>query len=256
MRFARARVLITGGASGIGAHVAGRFLAEGARVAIIDASEPAVADFAAAHPDAHALCADVADPTALAGATDVLDRDWGGVDIACAFAGTGGPAGRIEDLDPADWAQCLSVNLGGAFLTAQWAARHMRPAGRGVILLMSSTAGLFAYPGRAPYATAKAGIVALMKSLASDLGPDGVRVNAIAPGAVDGPRMEHVVAMEAQARGVAPDVIRRLYAEGTALKTWVTPDDVAETTLFLASDAAARISGQVLAVDGHTETLS
>ena len=256
MRFADRRVLITGGASGIGAVLAARFADEGARIAVCDADPEAMAGFSGKHPKAITAVADVSDETAMAGFLTLVDQAWDGVDVVIANAGSGGPAGAIETISYDEWTACLAVNLGGAFLTSRWAAGHMRRAGQGVILLMSSTAGLFAYPGRAPYAVAKAGIVTLMTSLASDLGPDGVRVNAIAPGAVTGVRMDRVVAMEAAAHDVSQDDIRRRYVDGVAMKTWVTSDDVAEMALFLASDAAARISGQVIAVDGHTETIT
>ena len=187
---------------------------------------------------------------------DRLDADWGGIDILCANAGTGGPAGAIETLDLEGWRACLSVNLDGAFLACRWAAAHMKKQKQGVILLTSSTAGLFGYPYRAPYAAAKWGIVGLTKTLAMELGPHGVRVNAICPGSVEGDRMNRVLAAEAKARGTTVDEMRAVYVRGVSLKTWVTADEVADAALFLASDAAAKISGLAMPVDGHTETLN
>ena len=131
----------------------------------------------------------------------------------------------------------------------------MRATGQGLIVLTSSTAGQFGYPLRSPYATAKWGIVGLTKTLAMELGPAGVRVNAICPGAVEGDRMDRVVAMEAAASGEPEEVVRAQYVKGVSLRTWVTPDDVADTVLWLASPQAQRISGQIMAIDGHTETL-
>jgi NAD(P)-dependent dehydrogenase (short-subunit alcohol dehydrogenase family) len=101
--------------------------------------------------------------------------------------------------------------------------------------------------------TAKWGIVGLTKALASELGPAGVRVNAICPGAVEGPRMDRAVAMEAAARGVSLEEVREGFTEGVALRSFVTAVDVAAMALFLASDGAARVTGQAIAVDGHTE---
>ena len=176
--------------------------------------------------------------------------------MVAANAGIGGPAGAIEDLGLAEWRACLSVNLDGAFLTAQWAARVMKAQGAGLLLLTSSTAGLFGYPMRSPYATAKWGIIGLMKTLAMELGPFGVRVNALCPGAVEGPRMDRVVTAEARAHGEDEAAIRRRYVEGVSLKTWVTAEDVAAMAAFLASPIGAKISGQALAIDGHTETLA
>ena len=187
---------------------------------------------------------------------DRVEADWGGADIVCANAGIGGPAGQIEDLALDDWRDCLSVNLDGAFLTCRWAARVMRAQGSGVILITSSVSGLFGFPQRSPYVAAKWGLVGLTKALASELGPAGVRVNAICPGAVEGPRMDRVVAMEAEARGVSAETVRDGFAQGAALRRFVRVEEVAATALFLASDAAAAITGQALAVDGHTERVT
>ncbi|MEO0992119.1 MAG: SDR family oxidoreductase, partial [Pseudomonadota bacterium] len=120
----------------------------------------------------------------------------------------------------------------------------------------SSTAGLAGYPYRSPYASAKWAIVGLTKTLAMELGPAGIRVNAICPGAVEGPRMDRVVAKEAAAMGMDEAAVRELYVKGVSMRSWVTADEVADTVEFLASDAAAKISGQILAIDGHTETLA
>lgn len=227
------------------------FRAAGDRVAVCDIDEGAVADAAVA--GFRAEVADVTDPVSIDAFLDRLEADWGGADVVCANAGIGGPAGRIEALALDDWRACLAVNLDGAFLTCRWAARVMRAQGSGVILLTSSVSGLFGFPFRTPYVAAKWGIVGLAKALASELGPSGVRVNAICPGAVEGPRMDRVVAMEAEARGVSPDEVRAGFTDGVALRRFVTADDVAAMALFLASDGAAAITGQALAVDGHTE---
>lgn len=248
-----ARVLVTAGASGIGLTLALRFAATGARVAVCDLDPNAVA----AVPDGIlAMEADVTDEAAMAAVFDHLDNAWGGVDVLCANAGTGGPAGAVETLDLIGWRACLSANLDGAFLACRWAAGHMKAQRAGLILLTSSTSGLMGCPNRSPYVTAKWGVIGLMKTLAMELGPHGVRVNALCPGAVEGDRMERVLALEAEARGTDIGKVRQIYVEGTSLRTWVTADDVADTALFLASPAGAKISGQALAIDGHTETLN
>lgn len=249
------RVVITGGASGIGLRFAQRFSERGDRVALCDADGAAVERAAAAHPDMIAMQADVTDEADMSAFLGRVEEAWGGADVVCANAGTGGPAGRIEDLDYDAWAGCVGVNLFGAFLVCRWAARVMRAQGSGLILLTSSTSGLHGVPYRSPYAAAKWGIVGLTKTLAMELGPAGVRVNALAPGAVEGERMERVLAMEAEAGGKTVQQVREQYVAGTSLRSWVTADDIADTALFLASPAATRISGQVLAVDGHTESM-
>lgn len=250
------RVVITGGASGIGARMAERFAEAGDRVAVCDADAVAVAAFGAKHPEIRAGVADVRDEAAMDGFLAGVEADWGGADVVCANAGTGGPAGRIETLGLPDWRDCISVNLDGAYLACRWAARVMRGQGSGLIVLTSSTSGQWGHPNRAPYATAKWGLIGLMKTLAMELGPAGVRVNAICPGAVEGERMERMLRNQAAASGKDAETIRRDYAAGTSMKTWVTADDVAETVLWLASPGAAKISGQAIAIDGHTETNS
>ncbi|MEQ9260868.1 MAG: SDR family oxidoreductase [Roseovarius sp.] len=249
------RVVITGGASGIGLRMAERFAERGERVAICDADPLAVARAAEAHPDWIAHQADVTDEAAMAAFLEAVEGEWGGVDVLCANAGTGGPAGRIETLDYAGWQACIAVNLHGAFLACRWGAGLMRAQGSGLILLTSSTSGFHGVPHRAPYVAAKWALVGLMKTLAMELGPAGVRVNAIAPGAVEGPRMERVVQMEAAASGESEQTVRRIYAKGTSLRTWVTADDIADMALFLASPGASKVTGQLLAVDGHTESM-
>jgi NAD(P)-dependent dehydrogenase (short-subunit alcohol dehydrogenase family) len=250
------RVVITGGGAGLGRAMAEAFLAEGDRVAVCDADADAVAELRAAVPGILSETADVTDPAALGAFLAALEAEWGGADVVCANAGTGGPAGRIEDIGYEAWRHCIAVNLDGAFLTCRWAAPVMRRQGGGLILLTSSISGLFGFPQRTPYVAAKWAIVGLTKALASELGPAGVRVNAICPGAVEGPRMDRVISMEASARGLSEDDVRRGFTEGVALRRFVTSGEVAAMALFLASEGAGAITGQALVVDGHTERVT
>lgn len=247
------RVVITGGGSGLGLAMARAFLHAGDRVAVCDTDADAVA---ALPEELFAGVADVSSEAAMDNFFARLEAAWGGADVVVANAGIGGPAGPVETLDLADWQRCLSVNLDGKFLTCRWAARVMKAQGSGLILLTSSVSGLFGFPWRTPYVASKWGIVGLTKALASELGPHGVRVNAICPGAVEGPRMDRVVAMEAMARCESEAAVRAGFAQGTALRRFVTAEEVAATALFLASPGAAAISGQALAVDGHNERVT
>ena len=250
------RVLVTAGASGIGRAIAEKFIEDGARVALCDVDRSALDLMTDTHPGVTACHADVTDEAEMFGFLGQVEDSFGGIDVVCANAGTGGPAGRIETLDYAEWQACIATNLHGSFLTCRWAARLMRAQGHGLICLTSSTAGQMGYPLRSPYAAAKWGVVGLTKTLAMELGPAGVRVNAICPGAVEGPRMDRVIANEAAARGLDEDEVRQSYVKGVSMKTWVTAQDIANMVGFLASPAGAKISGQILAVDGHTETLA
>jgi NAD(P)-dependent dehydrogenase (short-subunit alcohol dehydrogenase family) len=131
----------------------------------------------------------------------------------------------------------------------------MKAEGSGCIINIASTAGILGFPNRTPYAASKWAIVGLTKSLAMEAGPAGIRVNAIAPGPVEGDRMDRVVAAAAKTYGSSEGEVRENYYRTNSLRTFIPADDIAETAVFLASDAGARISGQVIAVDGHTETL-
>jgi len=243
------RVLITAGAGGIGRAMAEAFGAAGARVWVTDIDETALAGCPA---DWGRTCADVTDEAAVENLFARIAATWGGIDVLCANAGIAGPTAAIEDIALADWRRCVEVNLDGAFLVAKHAAPGMKARRSGAMLLTSSTAGFFGYPKRAPYAAAKWAVIGLMKTLAMELGPFGVRVNALAPGAVEGPRMEGVMEREAAARGMTRDEVHAGYASGTSMRTWVTGADIAAMAVFLASPAARFVSGQVIAVDGHT----
>lgn len=244
------RVLITAGASGIGRAMADKFADSGARVWIVDIDAGALSSC----PDTwRKSCLDVTDEDAVRDLFGEIERDWGGLDTLCANAGIAGPTAKVENIGLNDWRRCLSVNLDGPFLFAQNAARMMKPAGAGSIILTSSTAGIYGYPNRAAYAAAKWGVIGFMKTLAMELGPFGIRANAICPGGVEGPRMEGVMMREAAEKGTTRDAIYEGYTSGVSMKSFVWPEDVAEMAAFLASDGARLVSGQVIAVDGHTE---
>lgn len=244
------RVLITAGASGIGRAMGEKFSANGDRVWIADIDAAALQDC----PDTwRKSCLDVTDEDAVGALFAEVTAELGGLDTLCANAGIAGPTAKVENVGLDEWRRCLSVNLDGPFLFAQNAARMMKDAGEGAIILTSSTAGIYGYPNRSPYAAAKWGVIGFMKTLAMELGPFGIRANAICPGGVEGPRMEGVMLREAAEKGTTRDAIYEGYTSGASMKTFVWPEDVAEMAAFLASDGARYVSGQVIAVDGHTE---
>ncbi|WP_171099502.1 SDR family oxidoreductase [Ruegeria sp. HKCCD7255] len=242
------RVLVTAGASGVGRAMAEAFDRAGYDVWVSDIDPAALA---AVPGHWHAHHADVSDETQMRALFDAI-RAADGLDVLCANAGIAGPTDAIEDIDLNAWRTCVSVNLDGAFLAAKHATPLMKVAGSGSFILTSSTAGQHGYPFRAPYAAAKWAVIGLMKTLAMELGPHGIRVNAICPGAVEGPRMEGVLTREAAAKGMTRDQVYRGYASGTAMGRFVEAHDIANMAVFLASDAARLVSGQVIAVDGFT----
>ncbi|MBL9046337.1 MAG: SDR family oxidoreductase [Tabrizicola sp.] len=243
------RVLITAGANGIGLVMARTFADAGYRVWVTDVDQGAVAALPAG---IRGTVCDASSEPAMEMLFAEIAADWGGLDVLCANAGIKGPTAAIEDMPLEGWHQCLGVNLDGAMLAAKHGARLMKPAGRGVMIFTSSTAGLYGVPYRAPYVAAKWAVIGLMKTVAMELGPFGIRANAICPGSVNGPRIDKVIEAEAAAKGTSPDVIRQGYASGTALKRLSDPEDVAHMALFLASDGARMVSGQAMTVDGFT----
>lgn len=243
------RVLITAGASGIGRAMAEGFAETGARVWVADIDGDALAGCPS---DWGRNRVDVTHEPAMATLFDDIAREWGGLDVLCANAGIAGPTAPVDSVSLQDWRTCIAVNLDGAFLAAKYAAPMMKRQRAGVMILTSSTAGQHGYPGRSPYAAAKWGVIGLAKTLAMELGPSGVRVNTICPGAVEGPRMEGVLEREAAAKGMTRDEVYAGYASGTSMQRFIEGQDIAGMAVFLASDAARLVSGQVIAVDGHT----
>lgn len=245
-----ARVLITAGGSGIGRAMAEGFAAAGHQVWVTDVNADSLSDLPAGW---QASVVDAADEDSVAALFAEVREQWGGLDVLCANAGIAGPTALVEDIALEDWRKCVSVNLEGCFLAAKYAAPLMKAARAGSIIVTSSTAGQYGYPNRAPYASAKWAVIGLMKTLAMELGPYGVRANAICPGAVEGPRMEGVLEREAAAKGMSRDQVYEGYASGTSMRSFVEARDIANMAVFLGSDAARLVSGQVIAVDGHTE---
>lgn len=245
------RVLITAGASGLGAAIAAAFCEVGARVVICDLDQRALDLFAGAHPDVDARCVDISD----AAAVERLFAGLDGLDVLINNAGIAGPTGPIDTLQIDDIRRTLDVDVMGQFLTIRCAAPLLRASGAGAIINVSSVAGRLGYALRTPYAAAKWGIVGLTASLAKEMGPDGIRVNAILPGPVRGPRMEGVIRDRAAAQGVTFEAMEAEYLSNISLRRMVGPEDVASLALFLCSAAGGNISGQAISVCGNVETL-
>ena len=244
------RVLVTAGASGIGHAMAEAFAAQGAKVWVTDIDQAALNSVDPQWRSSQTDASSAADMTAL---FSEISKEWGGLDVLCANAGIAGPTALIEDVTLDAWRQCIAVNLEGAFLAAKLAAPLMKAQRNGCMIFTSSTAGLYGYPNRSPYSAAKWAIIGLMKTVAMELGPFGIRANAICPGSVEGPRMERVLAKEAAIKGTTRDAIYKGYASGTSMQTFVEAKDIAAMATFLASEGGRYVSGQAIAVDGHTE---
>jgi NAD(P)-dependent dehydrogenase (short-subunit alcohol dehydrogenase family) len=249
------RVLITAGASGIGLATARAFAREGADVFICDVDTAALDSVAASDPQLGQAVCEVADPEAIARLVDTAAATLGGLDALVNNAGIAGPTAPCEEVTLADWQRTLAVDLTGTFLCTQRAIPWLKASDNPSIANLSSAAGRFGFPNRSPYAAAKWGVIGFTKSLAIELGDAGVRVNAICPGSVAGPRIDAVYANKAKLRGVAPSVVRDEALAKTSLKRLVSADDIAHLIVFLASPLGRNISGQALPVDADTHAL-
>lgn len=249
------RVLVTAGASGIGAAIARAFSEAGASVHICDIDRGAIDRLTQALPG---VTATVADASVERDVGLVLEdvRASGGLDVLVNNAGIAGPTGPIDDISASQWQRTVDVNLSSQFLFARHAVPLLRQSVHSPsIIAMSSVAGRLGYAYRTPYASTKWGVVGLMKSLAIELGPAGVRVNAILPGTVEGERMSGVIAARAATTGVSAEAMRAQYLQKISLRRMVTPEDVAAMALFLSAPAARNITGQAISVDGNLEYL-
>jgi NAD(P)-dependent dehydrogenase (short-subunit alcohol dehydrogenase family) len=250
------RVLVTAGANGIGAAIARAFHEAGSHVHVCDIDRAALDRMSSESPG---ITGSMADASVAADVDlvfdDVLGR-LGGLDVLVSNVGIAGPTGAIEEIDAAGWERTMAVNLGSQYYVARRAVPLLKasPVG-GSLIAMSSVAGRLGYAYRTPYAASKWGVIGLMKSLAIELGPQGVRVNAILPGTVEGDRMNAVIGARAAALGLGVAEVRAQYLDKISLRRMVTADDVAALALFLSSPAARNLTGQAISVDGNLEVL-
>ena len=250
------RVLVTAGAGGIGREVALGFVREGARVHVCDLDAEALAALAGTEPAITGEVCDVADRGAVGRVVASAAAALGGLDVLVNNAGIAGPTGPVEEIDPAAWDRCLAVCLTSQFEFARLCVPLLRRAGGGSIVNLSSAAGRLGFPLRSPYAAAKWGVIGLTKSLAVELGPAAIRVNAILPGIVEGERIRRVFADKGRARGVPAAQVEAEALAGVSLGAMVTPQQIADQILFLASERGRTITGQAISVCGDTRILA
>jgi NAD(P)-dependent dehydrogenase (short-subunit alcohol dehydrogenase family) len=247
--------LVTGAASGLGCGIAQGLVEAGAAVAFCDVDQPGAEAAAAASTEprrALPVRMDVTDEAAVAEGFDQVLCRWGGVDIVVCAAGIAPPY-ELVDMPLDKWRLALEINLTGYFLVAREAARIMRAQGDGgSMIIVSSKTGLDASRANSAYNATKAGELHLMRGWALELGPDGIRVNAVAPGNVfEGSRIwnPEYIKVCADKRGIKPEEVIPYYTSLTALKREVKRSDVAGAVVFLCSDRARCITGQTLVVD-------
>lgn len=250
------RVIVTAGASGIGRAIAERFHEEGARVHVCDIVPKAIKELRRGRPEISAAVCDVADRGEVGAYFAAALDELGGLDCLVNNAGIAGPTGGVEKIDPADWDRTLEVNITGQFNCARLAVSHLASSPNASIINLSSSAGRLGFPMRAPYAASKWAVVGFTKSLSMELGDRNIRVNAILPGLVAGPRIDKVLADKAAARGISQDEMRARALSQASIKVLVEPGDIASMTAYLASPFARTISGQAISICGDLQALS
>jgi NAD(P)-dependent dehydrogenase (short-subunit alcohol dehydrogenase family) len=249
------RVLVTAGAAGIGRSIALAFQSEGAKVHICDVDAKALATFTAANPGISASHADVSDRGQVARLFEEALQALGGLDVLINNAGIAGPTGAVDEIAPEDWDRCLAINITGQFNCARLAVPHLKKSHNASIINMSSSAGRLGFALRTPYAASKWAAVGFSKSLAIELGGSGIRVNTIQPGLVEGERINRVLEAKAKARGISFEAMREEALSVVSLHTTVTPEQIADTIIFLCSRRGATISGQAISVCGDIQML-
>jgi NAD(P)-dependent dehydrogenase (short-subunit alcohol dehydrogenase family) len=241
--------IVTGGGSGIGEATAKVFAEAGATVVVTGRrSEPL--EQVAKEIGGHAMACDVSDQAQVRTMFAQALQITGQIDILLNNAGGAGPIAPVAEVDMEAWIQCMNINLVGAMFCLQEAARIMGAQKSGSIINMSSLMGIQGYPMRSAYVASKFALIGITETMARELGPLNVRVNALMPGAVSGENMDRILARRAEAEGrFAEEIERENYTDVAALKRWVSPEEVGRAALYYASDLSSAITGDKMKVD-------
>lgn len=249
------RVIVTAGASGIGLETARAFVGEGARVHVCDIDAEAVAGLAQTDPALGRTVCDVADRAAVARLFDEAISGLGGLDVLVNNAGIAGPTEPVDQIDPEAWERCVDVCLTSQFNCTRLAVAHLKESDNASIINLSSAAGKLGFALRTPYAAAKWGVIGFTKSLAVELGPHGIRANAILPGVVEGERIQRVFEGKARARNISVEEVEAEALSRVSMRTMVSARQLADQILFLCSPRGRTISGQAVSVCGDIQML-
>jgi NAD(P)-dependent dehydrogenase (short-subunit alcohol dehydrogenase family) len=250
------RVLITAGAGGIGKEIASAYAAIGAKVCVCDINGAALAAAAKEIPGLKTIVCDVSKRADIERMVAAAVEDLGGLDVLVNNAGIAGPTAPVETADPEQWEAVMTVDVIGTFHVTRLSIPHLKKSPAGSIVVMSSLGGRFGYPNRSAYCTAKMGLIGFAKTLSRELGQYNIRVNAVAPGAVGGDRIERVLQGRAEADHKTLEQEQEAAMSIQSIKRFVDPKDIAALILFLTSDAGKSISGQVLPIDNDAQTSS
>jgi NAD(P)-dependent dehydrogenase (short-subunit alcohol dehydrogenase family) len=246
-------VLVTGGADSVGRVMAERFSARGDRVHICDVRPDALAATLAANPDMRGTLADVGDADALARVVADATAWLGDISVLVNNVGIGGPRAAIEDITLADWQRTLAVNVTAMFQAMKLVVPGMKRRGGGAIVNFSTGSTRTRLPNRTAYVVSKFAVEGLTLNAARELGPHGIRVNAILPGMIDNARMQGIIAAKSEETGRPAADIEADYLKFISLRAKTQPADLAEMVLFLASAPGKLITGELIAVSGNLE---
>lgn len=247
------RVLITAGAAGIGREFARAFAANGAKVFVCDIDDKALAAIEKEIPGLTARRCDMGRRAEIEAMVPAAVDALGGLDVLINNAGIAGLTLPVEQYPPDDWDQVVAVNITAMFDVSRLAIPHLKKSGAGSIINMSSIAGRYGFANRSPYAATKWAVIGFTKTLAMELGPHGIRANAIAPGAVEGERIVRVFQGRAQISGRSMEEVKADAFAAQSIDGFIDPKDIAQLALFLASPAAKSISGQVVPIDNDRQ---
>ena len=249
------RALVTGAGSGIGQVMAQHFEKAGARIWICDADTNNLEQSLKENPDWNGTPCDVSEENQVDQLFKEMSDSFGGLEILVNNAGIAGPTAPVEEIDPDEWRRSVGVNLNGAFYCTRLATPLLKNSPKASIINISSVAGRLGFARRLPYASTKWAMIGFTESLAKELGPSGIRVNALLPGIVEGPRIEGVFQARAESEGVPYEEVRDRVLNNVSMKRMVSAGDVAEMAVFLCSEAGKNISGQSISVCGNVENL-
>jgi NAD(P)-dependent dehydrogenase (short-subunit alcohol dehydrogenase family) len=252
-------IIISAAADGIGWTIAKSCLEKGYSVYLSDINQKKI-DEINEHPLINNKIfignVDANNPDSVEKYFDAIKEKTSTIDALINNVGIAGPTGKMESLSISDWKNTMEVNINSHFYFTKYAIPLLKANNGGSIINISSTAGLFGLPLRTPYAASKWAVIGITKSLAMELGEFNVRVNAICPGAVSGDRMKRVIEAKAKSTGISEEELQQDYESMASLKTFMDKEDIASMALFLISNEAKRISGQVMTVDGNTERMN
>lgn len=250
------RVLVTAGASGIGREIVRAFVAQGAKVFVVDLNAAGLAELAKESDRIQTALCDMSSRSQIEAMVPAAVAALGGLDVLVNNAGISGPTAAVEDFDPDAWDSVMQVNINGTFNVTRLAIPYLKQSEAGSIVIMSSVAGRYGYPNRSAYSASKWALIGFTKTLSRELGDAGIRVNAILPGAVAGERIENVLKGRASVSGRSVDEERASAMSIQSLKRFVDPRDIAAMAVFLSSDAGKSISGQMLPIDNDIQAAS